>query len=272
MKMKRLPLCAAALCALIVAVPLAVRGQQQRQQQSPVDPKADAILKKMGETLGRAKRITFDSHAIADQLTPDGQKLQFAKNQKVRLQRPDKLSVDVTGDVEDLQFRYDGKRVTLYNPRTNSWGSAEMPPSIDDTLDTLADKYGMALPLADLVFSDAYKSLSERVRSSEYLGDGWVFDTKCDHLAFRQAAIDWQIWVEQGERAVPRKIVITFKESPGHPQYTAFLSNWNLSADVPESTFAFTPPAGAKQVEFAPATQPAAAAAAPGNGSGGGKK
>jgi hypothetical protein len=268
------------LCALVVALPLVVQGQQpqpqpqqpqqppqpQPQPQStPTDPKADAILKKMGETLGRAKRITFDSHAIADQLSPDGQKLQFAKNQKVRLQRPDKLSVDVAGDLEDLEFRYDGKRVTLYNPRTSSWGSADMPPSIDDTLDTLADKYQMALPLADLVFADPYKCLSEHVRSSEYLGDGWVFDTKCDHLAFRQSAIDWQIWVEQGERAVPRKIVITFKESPGHPQYTAFLSNWNLAAELPESTFAFTPPAGAKQVEFAPSTQPAV-----GNATGGG--
>jgi hypothetical protein len=257
--MKRLTSRSAALCGLMLALPLvvvvaAVRGQQP----TPADSKADAILKRMGETLAKAKRITFDAHAIADQLTPDGQKLQFAKNQKVRLQRPDKLSVDVTGDVEDLAFRYDGKRVTLYNPRTNSWGSAEMPPSIDDTLDTLADKYGMALPLADLVFADPYKSLSEHVRSSEHLGDGWVFDTRCDHLAFRQSAIDWQIWVEQGERPVPRKIVITFKESPGHPQYTAFLSNWNLSADVPESAFAFTPPAGARQVEFAPSTQPAA--------------
>jgi hypothetical protein len=272
--MNHFPLRGLALCALILALPLVVRGQQQQQQQTPIDAKADAILKRMGETLGKAKRVTFDSHAIADQLMPDGQKLQFAKNQKVRLQRPDKLSVDVTGDVEDLQFRYDGKRVTLYNPRTKSWGSVDMPASIDDTLDTLADKYAMAIPLADLVFADPYKCLSERVRSSQYLGEGWVFDAKCDHLAFRQSAIDWQIWIEQGDKPVPRKIVITFKESPGHPQYTAFLSNWNLSADVPESAFAFTPPAGAKQVEFAPTTQPAAAAGSGGGASpgGGGKQ
>src|SRR4051812_1814945 len=123
--MKLFTPCAAMLCALMLALPLVVLGQQPSPQQSPIDPKADAVLKRMGETLAKAKRVTFDSHAIADQLTPDGQKLQFAKNQKVRLQRPNKLAVDVTGDVEDLQFRYDGKRVTLYNPRTNSWGSAE---------------------------------------------------------------------------------------------------------------------------------------------------
>jgi hypothetical protein len=136
-----------------------------------------------------------------------------------------------------------------------------MPASIDDTLDTLAGKYGMALPLADLVFADPYKGLTENVRSSQYLGTGYVFDTKCHHLAFRQAAIDWQIWVEEGSKPLPRKIVITFKESPGHPQYTAFLSNWNLDAKIADGSFSFTPPAGAKQVDFAPTTQPAAAAA-----------
>jgi hypothetical protein len=219
----------------------------------------------MGKLMASHKQISFDAHAIADQYTPDGQKVQYAKNQKVLLRRPDKLSVDVTGDVEDLQFRYDGKRVTLFNPRTNSYGSAAVPASIDETLDTLAEKYGMALPLADLVFADPYKSLSENVRSGDYLGKGYVFDTQCHHLAFRQAAVDWQIWVEQGDNPLPRKIVITFKESPGHPQYTAFLSNWNLSAETPDSAFAFKPPAGAKEVEFAPATtQPAAAAGADG--------
>lgn len=229
-----------------------------------VDPKADKVLKEMGALLAGAKRVSFEAHAIADHLTPEGQKLQYAKNQKAKLQRPDKLAVDVSGDVDgDLQFRYDGKRVALYNPATNSWGATAAPASIDETLDMLADKYGMPLPLADLVFADPYKTLSENLRSGEHLGTGYVFDTKCHHLAFRQTAVDWQIWVEEGAKPLPRKIVITFKESPGHPQYTAFLSKWDLApADVKDATFTFTPPAGAKEVEFAPPTADATPAPA----------
>src|SRR4051812_35456813 len=249
-----------ALFAMLAALPLVGHAQPS----DAVDAKADKVLKAMGAKLASARQISFDSHALADQYTPDGQKLQYAKNQKVLLRRPDRLAVDVTGDVEDLKFRYDGKRVTLYNPRTSSWGTAaDMPSTIDDTLDTLADKYGMALPLADLAFADPYKSLTEHVRSSQYLGIGYVFDVRCHHLAFRQEAIDWQIWIEEGDNPLPRKIVLTFKESPGHPQYTAFLSNWNLTAESPDSAFAFTAPAGAKQVEFAPTTQPAAGGAKP---------
>ena len=49
-----------------------------------------------------------------------------------------------------------------------------------------------------------------------------------------------------------------FKDSPAHPQYTAFLSDWNLSAATDDAQFALNPATGAKKVEFAPATQPAA--------------
>jgi hypothetical protein len=244
---------AAMLCVLVIGAPCLASGQQPpASQPSSIEPKADKVLRDMGSLLAGRKQISFNAHAIGDQYTAEGQKVQYAKNQKVLLRRPNMLAVDVTGDLEELAFRYDGKRVTLYNPRTRSWGSAGAPASIDETLDMLADKYGMPLPLADVVFADPYKCLTENVRSGQYLGDGWVFDAKCHHLAFRQSAVDWQIWVEQGERPLPRKIVITFKESPGHPQYTAFLSNWNLSADAPDSAFTFTAPAGAKQVEFAP--------------------
>jgi hypothetical protein len=263
------------ICALVLAVPLAgdaqepkTGGQQQQQPPQAVAPDADKVLKEMGAAMAAAKRISFEAHAIADQLTPDGQKVQYAKNQKVRMQRPDRLAVDVTGDAEELQFRYDGKRVTLYNPKTQSWGATDAPASIDETLDMLAVKYGMPMPLADLVFADPYKVLTENVRSGEHLGTGYVFDVKCHHLAFRQAAVDWQIWVEEGANPLPRKVVITFKESPGHPQYTAFLSNWNLSADTPASAFAFTPPAGARQVEFAPPPAPPSAPQQPAAGGG----
>ena len=64
------------------------------------------------------------------------------------------------------------------------------------------------------------------------------------------------IGVRIGPKPLPRKVVITYKESAGHPEYTSFLSNWNLSADVPDSAFVAQVPAGAKKVEFGPAREP----------------
>jgi len=119
----------------------------------------------------------------------------------------------------------------------------------------LARKYGLVMPLADLAFPDPYTELTENVRSGQYIGMGYVFDTKCHHLAFKQDTVDWQIWVEDTEQALPRKMVITFKTEPTQPQYTAFLSDWNLSPETSDAMFTFTPPPDAKKIEFA-TTQP----------------
>jgi hypothetical protein len=248
-----------AIHLLLGLIPAAALAQPAR-----VDPDADAILKKMGQTLSAAKAFSFEAHAMNDQVMPDGQRVQFGRNSKVLVRRPDRVSADLIGDVEDLSFRYDGKHVVLFNRKANAWGQTDTPGTIDQTLDMLADKFGMTIPLADLLLADPYASLIERVRSGHNLGIGYVFDVKCHHLAFRQEGIDWQIWVEDGPQPVPRKVVITYKDSPGYPSYTAFLSKWNLKADAPDSSFTFTPPAGAKQIQFgnpanAPSTtQPAA--------------
>jgi hypothetical protein len=218
----------------------------------PIDPKADALLKQAGQLLADAKRFTFQSHSTVDQTMDNGQKVQIARNQKVAVRRPDGVAAAASGDVEDLRFWYDGKRVTLLNERTNSYGVAEAPANIDETFDMLAQKYRLVIPLADLIFADPYKTLSANIRSGQYLGMGYVLDTKCHHLAFRQESVDWQIWLEDGPRPLPRKVVITYKESAGHPQYTSILSNWNLSADVPDAQFTPAVPKDAKQVEFGP--------------------
>lgn len=223
-----------------------------------VDPKADALLRQMGEQLAAAKRFTFDAHSTIDQTLDNGQKVQVARNQRVAVRRPDGVAATVAGDVEDLKFWYDGKRVTLLNPRTNTYGVADAPATLDATFDMLAEKYGLVIPLADLAFADPYKTLAANLRSGQYLGMGYVLDARCHHLAFRSENVDWQIWLDDGPKPLPRKVVITYKESPGHPQYTSLLSNWNLAADVPDSAFAPALPKDAKQVEFGPAAQPAA--------------
>lgn len=229
---------------------------------NPIDPKADAVLKQMGEYLASAKRFSVTSYGMIDQSLDNGQKVQIARNQKVTVRRPDGITATVAGDFDDVQFWYDGKTVTLLNVRANTYGVTEAPATLDATFDMLAEKYGLAIPLADLLFADPYKTLIANVHSASYLGTGYVLDVKCHHLAFRQEGVDWQIWVEQGDKPLPRKVVITYKESAGHPQFIALLSDWNLAADAPDAQFVSKLPADAKKVPFGPAA-PAAGDAVP---------
>jgi hypothetical protein len=152
---------------------------------------------------------------------------------------------------------YDGKQGLLHNLDKPAYALLDLPATIDATLDVLANDYGLALPLADVVFSEPYASLVEKVRSGRYVGIGYVDDMKCHHLAFRQDAVDWQVWVAPGDVAVPRKIVITYKEMPGSPQFTAKLSDWNLSATVTDETFRVAVPADVAKVDLVKVSTPA---------------
>jgi hypothetical protein len=55
----------------------------------------------------------------------------------------------------------------------------------------------------------------------------------CDHLAVRTAGgVDFQVWIAQGDEPLPRRIVITYKDENGQPQFWADFSNWNLAPEL----------------------------------------
>ena len=63
--------------------------------------------------------------------------------------------------------------------------------------------------------------------------------------------MDWQIWIEDGERPIPRRYVITTKWMTGAPQFGVVLSDWNVSPQIDDNTFVFEAPAGARKVDVA---------------------
>ena len=67
-------------------------------------------------------------------------------------------------------------------------------------------------------------------------------------LAFRNADTDWQIWVQAGDRPVPRKYVITSKTMAAAPEYTLRIYNWSF-APGPDA-FKFSPSQDMKKVAF----------------------
>ena len=70
------------------------------------------------------------------------------------------------------------------------------------------------------------------------------------NLAFRKADTDWQIWIEAGDRPIPRRYVITSKDVVQAPQYTVQISDWKAGAGVAAGDFAFKAAADEKKVDL----------------------
>jgi hypothetical protein len=146
---------------------------------------------------------------------------------------------------------YDGNSITLVNRVKNFYGSFPAPGTLDEALDEACERFGITLPLEDLIVSDPYQNAIQKVISGTDFGPVTVLGVPCEHLAFSLGTVDWQIWVEDGNRPVPRKIVITYKDEEGSPEYTAILSNWDFQTKLPDSVFSFEPPAEAAKIDVA---------------------
>ncbi len=236
------------LCATLMGSLSALAADTPPASRPAIDPQASALLQKMSDTLAAATKLSFSVNAISEQLLDSGQKIDVARNSAVNLQRPDRLDVSITGDNDDLHVVYDGKLVSINNLRKHVYGQISVPATIDGAIDTLADKYGMVIPLADFLLSNPQASLAPLIRSGAYLGTGLVFDNKCHHLAFRQDTVDWQIWLDQSDN-LPRKIVITYFNTPDRLQYVAYFNKWNLAPDFAPGLFTFAPIPGDTRVE-----------------------
>ena len=206
----------------------------------------------MSDFLAKLRHFALEAEETFDEIPDHEPKRELTNIRKVAVERPNHLVSDSEGDTLNRAAWYDGKTLTILDKEHNAYASAEMPDTIDATLDKYEDDYGVVLPLADLLSSDPYKTLMEGVRYGRYLGLHLAAGVPCHHLAFAQDTIEWQIWIDAGAQPLPRKLVITYVEEPGEPQYSATIRRWRLDGTVPEGLFTFEAPEGAQRVDVKP--------------------
>ncbi len=214
-------------------------------------PEVVRILAEMGDHLKMAREFSFHAEIEYDSVLTSGRKIQYGGVGDVWVRRPDRLRARFDGDEKQRRSFYNGKTFTIYDVRTNTYAVTEVPPDIDGAMDYLFEEYGFTVPIADFLYADPFEALIPLASDGYIVGLHEVDGTPCHHLAFAQDLIDWQIWIEDGPRPVPRKLVITYKDEPGSPQWAARLSDWRFEP-VYADHFDFNPPEGAARIEFLP--------------------
>lgn len=214
-----------------------VSATQPASHSARIDPRAEKTLRSMSDKLGHARALSFKAATSMDEPIETGQMAQASRELKVAVHRPDRAFVECHAGDDVWALWYRGKEITLLDKTGNVYASVAAPATIDGMLEDVAQKHGLTLPLADLLFSDPYKVLTQEVRTGRYVGLHEVSGVKCHHLLFTQNGVDWQIWIDAGETPLPRKFVIDYKNAPGRPQFTAIFSDWKLSDPPKEDQF-----------------------------------
>ncbi|WP_246753084.1 DUF2092 domain-containing protein [Sinorhizobium sp. BG8] len=214
------------------------------------EAEAKQLLKAMSDYLATEKAISFEFDTTLEVVTKDRQKLLLASSGKVELGRPDKIRIARTGGFADVELVFDGKTVTLLGKNANLYAQAEVPGTIDHLVDEMRNKLHRPLPGADLILPDVYGELMRDVVDVKDLGSGVIGGVECDHLAFRNKEVDWQIWIAQGERPYPCRYLITSKQVDEAPQYSIQIRDWKTGTEVTATEFAFKNASNAKKVDL----------------------
>ena len=73
------------------------------------------------------------------------------------------------------------------------------------------------------------------------------------HLFFAQPpGIELELWVAKDQQSLPRRLIVTYRNLPGQPNFIAEFSDWNFAIHPTDAEFAFQPPAGAIEVALKP--------------------
>ena len=163
-----------------------------------VDPASIQALKDMGAHLQSLKRFRVSTEVTGERVLADGQKLQHTATANMDVERPNKLRVVMHSARSERELFYDGKTVTLYTPAQKYYSTVEFSDTIGKLVERLEENYGVQVPLSDLFLWGTPAAPLDKIESAMNAGQDFIDDDLCDHYAFRQGKIDWQIWITPG--------------------------------------------------------------------------
>jgi hypothetical protein len=235
-------------CICVAVLPLIVlEGTLLPVKADEADAKR--MVKAMSDYMAGEKAISFGYDSIFEVVTKDHQTIALASSGTVDLRRPDKIRATRSGGFANVEMLFDGKMLTLLGKNANLYAQMDIPGSVDQLIDELKNKYDRPLPAADLLMTDVYGQLMPDVTDIKDLGSGVIGGVECDHFAFRNKDVDWQIWIAQGEHPYPARYVIKSVTIPDGPQYSIQTRDWKTGDKVAAADFAFANATKAKKID-----------------------
>ena len=224
----------------------------------PGTPEAAAagerVMRSMSDTLARSRTFAFETSEVLDLIGPGAEKRTLRFTRKVSVRRPNALFFELhgTGDTAlEIAVRYDGHTVTASSGPDKVWAQTDVPGTLDETMDDVARRFGLPVPIADVVYSSPYDAFIGRTSKGGFVGRETIDAVPCVKLDYDDAFVEVRLWVPASGEPLPRRLELVYKQAPGPPSSRIDFTRWNLAAPVADATFAFQAPEGHQQIEFA---------------------
>jgi hypothetical protein len=210
----------------------------------PREPTTDAerlargreLVQQMSARLAAAPAVSVTTTEVRDVVRVSGRKEPVSLTGLYTVRRPNRFYAKMTGG-RDLESWYNGKTLTIASHAEKVFAQAPMPETIDRSLDVLAERYDMALPMGDLLYSSAEKALLSDTTTGGYVGAENVGGTPCVHLAFKDTGVDWELWLPVQGDPLPKRLKVLQKRRTGQPMVDLTFTAWDLAPQASDATF-----------------------------------
>lgn len=221
-----------------------------------ISAEAKAAIMRMGESL-RAHQFSFQAQTIRVYAGPKAEPLHIFHTLDITVRRPDRMLVARNGDDGAGKLVYDGKTLFIYTATGNKYAKIPVPDTIEGMMKEAMGRLGVDFPLADFLTDTPAKSFLSGVTAGEVVNTMTIDGVPCLHMFFSQPpGIELELWVENNDKALPRRLVVTYRALPGEPNFIATMGKWDFTVHPADADFVFQPPPGAQEVALKP---PAAA-------------
>lgn len=210
----------------------------------PREPTTDAerlargreLVQQMSARLAAANVVSVTTTEVRDIVRVSGSKESVSQTGVYTVRRPDRFYAKMTGG-RGLETWYNGKTLTIAAHPDKVFAQAPMPDTIDRTLDAIAERYDMALPMGDLFYSSAAKALLSGTATGGYVGNEKMGNTAAVRLAFKDVGVDWDLWLPAQGDPLPLRLKVVQKSRKGQPMVDLTFTSWDLAPQITDATF-----------------------------------
>lgn len=250
--------CATYAClvlALSVAATYPVEGRDNSPESAVASIQTGNALKifsKSTRFIEAAPAFLARGNAGGELWIDSGQLIEYGTTFTAVFVRPSKLLLQLNArDGIQTTMIFDGETITVasYIDGKHIYDTTPQQGDVTESLDFVTTFSGGSREMAHFLTDQLTQSLNE-IQTGLSLGKSTIDGVVCDHLALRSDTRDGQIWIARGAEPTPRRILITHREKPAQPRFWVQFDEWDLSPEISESTFKYTPPEDAERFRY----------------------
>lgn len=192
------------------------------------------VLQKMSSDIGSENEVSIKTMSIFDDPF-EGKYIKKMVYHHIYLERPNRMQSKAVFDDGSQWFStFDGQRVQVLNPGAREYSAVDFSGNLNELADFL-DENGLSnTPLIDFI-RDNYAEAIDSDSGSVTLIDGYIdpagSEGKTHHFVFEDYRTDWQLWVSEGAKSLPKQLVLEYSEL-GRPEYLVQFNDWKFGGDA----------------------------------------